>query len=80
MAFIREVFSEGGIGSFSRVASAFHTVAALSWITHFVMHTHTLPDAATVTGLAAFTTSPYAASKISNAVSSFGSKPPQPQQ
>lgn len=73
MSFWREVFSEGGQGSFSRVASGFHTAGALAWISHFVMHTHSLPDATTLTGLAAFVISPYGASKVSGAISSFGS-------
>jgi len=77
MSWLREVFSEDGQGSFSRLASGFHTVGALGWITHFVVHTHTLPDPGTVAGLAAFVTAPYASGKISSAISAFSSSAPK---
>lgn len=71
MNWLREVFSENGQGSFSRLASALHTMGGLGWITHFVVHTHQLPDAVTLGGIAAFTVAPYAANKAAGAISSF---------
>lgn len=65
--FWREVFSEGGQGSFSRVASGFHTIGALAWISHYVVHTHALPDALTLGGLASFVIAPYGANKVASA-------------
>jgi hypothetical protein len=70
--FLREVFSEEGQGSFSRVASGLHVVAGLAWVSHFVWHTHVLPDAATMAGLSAFVVAPYGANKFANAFGARG--------
>lgn len=66
--FLREVFSENGVGSFSRVASGLHMVAGITWISHVVWHSHALPDIGALGGVTAFVASPYAANKISNAI------------
>jgi hypothetical protein len=71
MGWVRQVFSENGQGSWSRVQSAMHMVGCMGWVTHFVVHTHTLPDAMTLTGLTAFVTAPYAAGKAAGALSTF---------
>lgn len=77
--FWRSVFSESdGSGSFSRIASGLHSVAGLGWITHVVAHTHAIPDPTVLVGVAAFVTAPYAANKVSNAVSSFSDHPMAP--
>ena len=72
MSFLREVFSEDGQGSFSRLASAFHTIAALGWGTHFVWFHHAIPDPPTLMALGGFVVAPYASNKFANAISSFG--------
>jgi len=69
MSFLREVFSEDGQGSFSRVASGFHVAAALGWITHVVWHTHALPDPAALAAIAGFVVAPYGANKLAGALS-----------
>jgi hypothetical protein len=52
-SFIRSVFSEGGEGSYSRVAAGAIVVATIVWVSHVVWHTHAMPD---LTGPAAFLT------------------------
>lgn len=75
MSWLREVFSENGQGSFSRVASAFHTAAAILWGCQFT-HAHgAIPDPATLVALAGFAAAPYAAGKAASAISSFSSNP-----
>ena len=72
MSFLREVFSEDGQGSFSRVASGFHTIGVLSWISHFVWIHGAIPDSVTMLALGGFATVHYAANKTANAISTFG--------
>ena len=72
MSWLREAFSENGQGSASRLMFFLHSCASLGWGTHFVVHTHTIPDAATLAGLAAFAVAPYASNKMASAISSFG--------
>lgn len=52
-AFVRSVFSEGGEGSYSRVAAGAIVVATVAWVSHVVWHTHAIPD---LTGPSAFLT------------------------
>lgn len=42
--FWKSVFSDGGVGSFSRVTSAFITVCVLAWISFIVYETHKIPS------------------------------------
>ena len=77
MSWLREVFSDGGQGSASRVMLFLHSMAAIGWGSHFVYHTHTIPDVTTLGGLAAFAVAPYAANKTAEAISSFGNAGPK---
>lgn len=68
MAFFKEVFSENGQGSFSRVASGFHTIAMLAWGTHFCWLNHgAIPDPLTLTAMGTFAIAPYASNKVAGA-------------
>lgn len=80
MNFWKSVFSESGQGSYARIAAAFHTVAAIGWGTHFVLHVHMLPDIATLSGLAAFATAPYTVGKVSSAWGKNSIVPVAPEQ
>lgn len=44
VAFVREVLSENGVGSYSRIASCIITLCTCGWITFLVIVNHTLPD------------------------------------
>lgn len=44
MKFLKEVLSEDGQGSFSRVSSFLIVLGALYWITHLVRYNHAFPD------------------------------------
>jgi hypothetical protein len=70
-SFLREVFSEDGQGSASRVLMVLHAVAAVVWGSHVVYHTHALPDAVSLAGVTAFTVAPYAVNKMHSAVTAF---------
>lgn len=76
MSWLREVFSEDGQGSFSRVAAAFHTSAVLGWGFQFVHFHHVIPDPVTLTAMSAFAVAPYAANKAAGAISSFSNPAP----
>lgn len=76
MSFLREVFSDGGQGSASRVMMGLHAIAAIAWGTHVVVHTHAIPDAVTMAGLTAWTTAPYAINAIKNTVTAFSQPKP----
>jgi len=79
MSFLREAFSEDdGRGSCSRLMMAFHAVAAVAWGTHFVLHTHVIPDPVTMAGLTGFITAPYAVNKMHAAVTAFSSSEKTP--
>jgi hypothetical protein len=72
MSFLREVFSDGGQGSASRVMMAFHAAVGAGAIGHVVYHTHAIPDAVTMAGVTAFVTAPYALNALHKAVGAFG--------
>lgn len=42
--FLREVFSEGGQGSFSRVAQGVIVLSVVGWVWYLVVKNHALPD------------------------------------
>lgn len=74
-AFIKQIFSDGNLGSFARTASGFTVLVAslcLMYQTYTLRH---MPDGMTLTGLAAFATAPYTSSKVSGAIGKFGDKP-----
>ncbi len=47
ISFLREVFSEDGQGSFSRVIQGFIVVMTCSWVTYVVLRTRAIPDLTT---------------------------------
>ncbi len=66
-AFIKGTFSDDdGAPSFSRCASGLILVAGIGWVTHLVLHNHTLPD---LGGLTLFITSPYGVNRLEAAFS-----------
>jgi hypothetical protein len=71
---IREILSEpaGGTLSWGRCAATFALLSGVTWVTKIVLHTHALPD---LTGVAAFSTAPYVANKVSAAAQSFSNNP-----
>ncbi len=44
MSFLREVFSEDGQGSYSRLAAGAIVLSVLSWVTYLVFKNHAIPD------------------------------------
>lgn len=48
----------------AHVLSALFSLASVAWGTHYVIHTHTLPDAVTLGGLGAFSTVHYAVGRL----------------
>lgn len=71
MGFFREVFSEDGQGSASRVMMGLHAIAGVAFIAHVVIHNHAIPDAVTMSGLTAFVVAPYAVNKAHAAITAF---------
>lgn len=67
LEFLKGAFSDGGTPSSSRIISAVCTIAAIGWITHVVVHTHALPDVASMGGVTAFGTSHYIANRVTTA-------------
>jgi len=74
MSFLREVFSDGGQGSASRVMMGFHALIGGGSVLHVVYHTHALPDAVSMAGITAFVVAPYGLNVAKNAISSFSPK------
>ena len=68
--FCREVFSDDGAPSFSRVVGGVLAGFACGWLTFLVVHNRALPDGATLTGLAALVSAPYALNQGRAAVES----------
>jgi hypothetical protein len=66
--FLKQAFSDGDQASSSRIMSAVCSLASIGWITHIVLHSHALPDVATLGGVTAFSTAHYAANKIAGMV------------
>jgi hypothetical protein len=44
MKFVKEVFSDNGVGSFSRCGAGFLLFSVITWITYLVFKTKTMPD------------------------------------
>jgi hypothetical protein len=74
MSFIREVFSDGGSGSASRVMTCVHTLTGCACLGYVVHKTGVIPDAVTLGGLGAFSCVHYAVNAAKNAITAF-SKP-----
>jgi hypothetical protein len=79
---VREIHSEPGQNgtlSWGRIAASASLIAAITWVTHLVIHTGTLPA---LDGISGFVVAPYAANRIATAVQSFSSNPviPNPNQ
>ena len=71
---LREVFCEPNTNdlSWGRVASTICLIAAIAWVTRFLLLTHTIPD---LNGITAFILGPYTANKVTTAVQAFSSNP-----
>jgi hypothetical protein len=78
MTFWREVFSENGSGSSSRVLMGIHALAGIAWVSYHVVAVpgHPLPDAATMMGIGGFVSLPYGINAARNIGTAFaGPKP-----
>jgi hypothetical protein len=71
MSFLREVFSEDGQGSASRVMMAFHALVGALAVLHVSIHHHAIPDAATMAGVTGFVSAPYAINKFAAGAASL---------
>lgn len=70
LSFQKSVFSEPtGEGSASRVLTGICVAVSCGCLIHVVQHTHAIPDALTMGGLAAFATAPYALNQAKAAFS-----------
>ena len=70
-SFWREVFSEPGAegtGSASRVTMFLFALAAVGWVTHIIVKTHTVPD---LLNIAVFVASPYGVNQLAGVVSAL---------
>lgn len=65
LAFLKAAFSDNGTPSSSRIIAAISTLASVGWITYMLIHSHVLPDVATLGGLTAFGTAHYAVNRFS---------------
>lgn len=74
MSFWREVFSESGSPSFSRVATGALVFGGLAWVTIILLRTGALPS--DLPALALFITSPYTINRAGAAVQSIKDRPP----
>jgi hypothetical protein len=72
VSFLREVFSEEGQGSASRVMMALHAIAGISFVVVHLMKNGHLPD---FSGVTLFVTAPYAINKLGSAADSFAARP-----
>lgn len=61
-----------GSWSWARLGSTATLAASVYGFLHVVLHTHAIPDAATLAGLGAFAVSPYAVNKIATAAARGG--------
>jgi len=74
LAFIREVFSEDGQGSFSRVIQGFIVLATCGWVTHVVARTHAIPDLTSPSMFIGAGSLHYVANKVPDMLSAFRGK------
>lgn len=51
----------------AHVLSALFSLASVAWGTHYVIHTHSLPDAVTLGGLGVFSTVHYGVNRLAKA-------------
>jgi hypothetical protein len=72
MSFLREVFSEEGQGSASRVMMALHACAGIGFVSFHLFKNHVMPD---FSGVTLFVTAPYAINKLGSAADSFAARP-----
>lgn len=75
---LREVLSENGTGSYSRVSGMLIVVATISWVTYLVIHNHAMPDMGGPTAFIAGGQTQYAANQIKNVVAAAQGNNPAP--
>ena len=67
MSFWKDAFSENGAPSSSRILTVFHSFCTMGVIANFSYHNHgSIPDVATLGGLAGFATVHYAVNRFSS--------------
>jgi hypothetical protein len=72
--FVKQLFSESGLASFSRVGSFLALLAACVWVTLIVWHTRVLPA---LDGVTFFICSLYALGKAGQTMQRLGGRAPQ---
>src|SRR5271170_6782211 len=75
---LREVLSENGYGSYSRVSGMLVVLFTLGWVTYLVAHNHAFPDMSGPTAFLAGGQTQYAANQIKNVVSAAKGNNPTP--
>jgi hypothetical protein len=76
MNFWKQVFSDNGAPSASRILTLLHSGCVIGLLANFSYHNHgAIPDLATLGGLAAFATTHYAVNRFSQRNGSKGSAP-----
>lgn len=66
--FIAKAFSDCDQPSSTRITTFMHSCFACGWLTHVVRHTHGIPDAITLGGLAAFIMAPYTMGQLKSMI------------
>lgn len=69
MCYWKQVFSDNGSPSASRLLTLLHSIVGCGCLILVVIKNHAMPDGMTLTGLGAFITAPYA---INRATTAFG--------
>lgn len=71
--FLKDVFSESGAGSASRVMMALHAVAGIGFVAHHLAHGHALAEVPWA-GLTTFVATPYALNQGKSMIAAFAAK------
>lgn len=74
LAFFREVFSEDGQGSFSRVIQGVIVLATCSWVTYVVIRTRAIPDLSGASLFIGTGAAHYGINKMASIVEAFKGK------
>lgn len=71
--FLKDVFSESGAGSASRLMMALHAIAGIGFVAHHLAHGHPLADVPWP-GVTGFVIAPYALNQGKSMIAAFAGK------